>query len=91
MLLFFSDFFLLKLGDHKHSKVTELDFSGRFSFARNGAKRVKNALKVTFLIISQNCAISFSDFFCMKLGYHKHSKVTEPYFPQKMLFAQKMA
>ena len=43
------------------------------------------------MVISQNCAISFSDFFCMKLGYHKHSKVTEPYFPQKMSFAPKMA
>ena len=25
----------------------------------------------------------------MKLGYHKHSKVTEPYFFRKMSFAQK--
>ena len=25
----------------------------------------------------------------MKLGYHKHSKVTEPCFSQKMLFSQK--
>ena len=65
----------MKLGDHKQSKVTELDFSGRFSFAQKRAKRVKNSLKITFLIISQNRAISFSDFFCMKLGYHKHSKV----------------
>ena len=53
----------MKLGDNKHSKLTELDFSGRFSFAQKRAKSVKNALKMTFLIISQNCAISFSDIF----------------------------
>ena len=27
----------------------------------------------------------------MKLGYHKQSKVTEPYFSRKMSFAQKRA
>ena len=33
--------------------------------------------------------VSFSDFFCMKLGYHKHSKVTKRYFSRKMSFAKK--
>ena len=42
-------------------KLTEPDFSEKFSFVLKSAKRVKNALKMTFLVIYQNCAISFSD------------------------------
>ena len=41
----------MKLGDHKHSKVIELDFSGRLSFA---LKMAQNGLKWTVSIISQN-------------------------------------
>ena len=48
---------------------------------------------MTFLIISQNCAISFSDFFLYEVWIlqYKHSKVTEPYFSRKMSFGQKRA
>ena len=81
--------FFMKLRDHKHSEVTKLDFSGRFPFAQKRAKRVKNALRMTFLIIYQNCVISFSDFLCMKLGYHKHSKVTQLDFSGRFSFAKK--
>ena len=52
----------MKLGDHKHSKVTELDFSGRFSFAQNkpkkGQKCPKNDIFGNFPKLCHRCQIS---------------------------------
>ena len=48
--------FCMELGVHKSSKVTETDFSRKFSFAQIWAKR---AQKWTFSIIAQNCSIKF--------------------------------
>ena len=77
----------MKLGDHKHSKVTELDFSGRFSFAQKRAKRSQNGLNMEFFInFSKLC-----HYFFLRLGDHKHSKVTELDFSGRFSFAQKMA
>ena len=78
----------MKLGDHKLSKVTELDFSGRFIIC---PKKGKNGLNMDFFVnFSKLCYYFFLIFF-LKLGYHKHSKVTEPYFSRKMSFSQKSA
>ena len=77
MLFVFSDFFIfIKLGDRKHSKVTKLDFSGRFLFNQKRAKWPK-----------MDCFDNFSKWpkseshffliFCMKLRVHKGSKVTD--------------
>ena len=51
----------MKLGEHKHSKVKEPDFSGRFSFAQ---KRGKNGLNMDFFVnFSKFGVVSyFSDF-----------------------------
>ena len=48
--------FCMKLEIHKCKKVTEPDFSGKFSFAQIWAKR---AQKWTFFTFSQNSFISF--------------------------------
>ena len=48
--------FCMKLEIHKCEKVTEADFSGKFSFAQIWAKR---AQKWTFFTFSQNSFISF--------------------------------
>ena len=50
--------FCMKLEIHKCEKVTEPDFSEKFSFAQIWAKR---AQKWTFFTFSQNSFISFSD------------------------------
>ena len=78
MSLFFSDFFM-KLGDHKHSS-DRAGFFGKILIFPKRAKSVKIALKMTFLIIPKIVPLVFLIFFCTKLGYHKHSKVTECYF-----------
>ena len=54
----FSDFFFMKLGDHKHSKVTELDFSGRFSFAQKGPKWPKMDCFDNFSLCSHNYVVN---------------------------------
>ena len=63
----------MKLGDHKHSKVTEPYFSRM-------KKGPKMAPKWTVSIIFQNglkVKVIFFLIFCMKLMVHKGSKVTD--------------
>ena len=56
--------FFTKLGDQKHSKSYRAGFFlGRFSFAQKRAKSVKNALKITFLIILKIVPLVFRIFF----------------------------
>jgi len=39
----------MKLRDHKRRKVTEPDFSGKFSFSQKWAKRAQKGPKIGFL------------------------------------------
>ena len=71
-------------------KVTEPDFSEKFSFAQKREKRAQNGLNLDFFVnLSKLCHYCFLIFF-MKLGYHKHSKVTWPIFPEKCRLIKKV-
>ena len=50
--------FCMKLEIRNMRKVTEPDFSEKFSLAQKKVKRAQNGLNMDFLI-SQNCVISF--------------------------------
>ena len=78
----------MKLGDHTCSKVTEPDFPGKILFGQNGAKQAQNGPKIDFFNNFSELSHYFFLIFCMKLGDHKCSKVTEPDFPEKILFGQ---
>ena len=61
LVRYFFLIFCMKLGDHKYSKVTKPDFSGKISFPSFGPKRGK---KKCFLNIKENCVVTFCYKWC---------------------------
>ena len=84
--------FCMKLRDHNHSKLMELNFLGKFLFAWKRAKKGQNGLICVFVRYDSNFfqdwLISFF-IFCMKLRDNKYSKLTETNFLGKFLPVQK--
>ena len=66
----------MKLGDYKGLKLTLLDFSGKFSFGQNLAKRAQIGPRIDIFNVSLEMAHLFFLIFCMKLGDYKGIKVT---------------
>ena len=82
--------FCMKIEHHKTFKVMLSRLWKMPICPQKGQKWAKQLEKVNFFVYFSKLAYQIYLIFCMKLGVHKCSKVTEPDFSGKILISSKM-